>query len=634
MTDRTGSQAGNYHLEHFLGHGAFADVYLGRHIHLGTPAAIKILHTHLQGERVDAFLREAKLVAHLEHPHIIRVLDFDVLNNIPFLVMSYAPGGTIRQRHPKGSALPLKQVVAYVQQLATALQYAHDENIVHRDVKPENILLGRRGELLLSDFGIATFTRDMLQDSPTFSEKTQIAGTIAYMAPEQLQNQVVPASDQYALAVLTYEWIAGERPFQGTYAELIEKHLQAEPTPLRTYAPTLPAEVEQVILTALAKDPDGRYPCVAHFATALTRNCETYASKLAIWEKRHSVVSTALNQSTTIANSLAPATPKPDWLTVQANQPALLLSGTSQEPSAITIAMHKGEEATQLHVTPQKRNDAAFTKSENLQRATPSQGEAEESIRTTQVPVQAALPSRVHLSYQQRRMMVLATILLSVLLIGSLGGALVFMNHNPSKLATHSANPKREQPTSTPVSSPNIEPTHAVAITTPTAKNTSSPTPTSAPTVAATNSQSFTFETSSDQWLTRGHVVNIQSSTMVAHSGTHSLQVVFFSQNQHDLPFIFVRVAPAVAPLVQQTISAWVYVPANSNHNVQGQIYVQDSVFAWHISGLVILQTGWNRLQYSTPSLSGSANQVGLQFVTSPYNSNTTIYIDDVEWSY
>src|SRR5438034_4868604 len=155
MTDRTGQQLGNYRLMRLLGQGGFGDVYLGEHRHLNTPAALKVLHATIGSENVEQFRREARTIARLFHPHILRVLDFDVQEAVPFLVMDYAPGGTLRQRHPRGIPLSLETVVAYVNQIAGALQYAHEEKVIHRDIKPENLLLGRRHELLLSDFSIA-----------------------------------------------------------------------------------------------------------------------------------------------------------------------------------------------------------------------------------------------------------------------------------------------------------------------------------------------------------------------------------------------------------------------------------------------------------------------------------------------
>jgi serine/threonine protein kinase len=147
MADRVGQQLGNYRLIRWLGQGGFAEVYLGEHIHLGTQAAIKVMHTQLAHADVEQFRTEARTIARLVHPHIVRVLEFDVAGTTPFLVMDYAPNGTLRQRYPTGSMLPLSTVISYVKQITDALQYAHDEKFIHRDIKPENMLLGRRGEM-------------------------------------------------------------------------------------------------------------------------------------------------------------------------------------------------------------------------------------------------------------------------------------------------------------------------------------------------------------------------------------------------------------------------------------------------------------------------------------------------------
>src|SRR5437763_14998387 len=137
MADRSGQQLGNYHLIRLLGKGGFAEVYLGEHIYLKTAAAIKVLHTELTSADMESFLNEARTIAHLVHPHIVRVTDFGIENETPILVMDYAPNGTLRQRHPKGTQLPLSLIIPYANQVAGALQHAHNEKLVHRDIKPE-----------------------------------------------------------------------------------------------------------------------------------------------------------------------------------------------------------------------------------------------------------------------------------------------------------------------------------------------------------------------------------------------------------------------------------------------------------------------------------------------------------------
>src|SRR6266496_655996 len=241
MTNYVGQQLGNYHLVRLLGEGGFAEVYLGEHIHLGTQAAIKILHTQLAKDDIDSFRHEARTIAQLEHPHIVRVLDFGVEEKTPFLVMSYAANGTLRQRHPKGSRLPLATIVSYVKQVADALQYAHDEKLIHRDVKPENMLVGKRQEILLSDFGIA-----VMAQSSRYQNAQDMAGTISYMAPEQIQGKPRPASDQYSLGIVIYEWLTGSRPFHGSLTEMVGQHLSVNPPALREKLPTISPAVEEV----------------------------------------------------------------------------------------------------------------------------------------------------------------------------------------------------------------------------------------------------------------------------------------------------------------------------------------------------------------------------------------------------
>ncbi|HZR44540.1 MAG TPA: protein kinase [Ktedonobacteraceae bacterium] len=277
MADYTGQRLGNYQLSRLLGEGGFAQVYLGEHVYLGTQAAIKVLNAQL-GNDLDWFLKEARTIARLVHPNIVRVLEFGVEpnNNTPFLVMDYAPKGTLRQRHSRGTFLPVPTVVSYAKQVAEALQYAHDEKLVHRDVKPENMLLGKNDEVLLSDFGIALMAQTAREPS-----LQDVAGTLAYTAPEQIQGQPRRASDQYSLGIVVYEWLAGELPFKGSLTEVIAQQLTVTPPPLLTKRPTLSPAIEQVVLTALEKDPDKRFGSVRAFALALEQASQLDASPYA-----------------------------------------------------------------------------------------------------------------------------------------------------------------------------------------------------------------------------------------------------------------------------------------------------------------------------------------------------------------
>ncbi len=264
MADRVGQQLGNYRLLRLLGEGGFAQVYLGEQVYLKILAAIKVLHTRLARDDLEGFLSEARTIAALKHPQIVRVLDFGVEGGTPFLVMDFAPGGTLRERLPKGVPLASADILPAVQQVASALQYAHDQRLIHRDVKPENMLLDERGQVMLSDFGIATIAQ-----SSRYQQTEGVAGTAAYMASEQLRGRPRPASDQYSLGIVVYEWLAGERPFQGSFAEIASQHLFVPPPPLHEKLPAILPAVEQVVLRALAKDPTARFASVQDFATAL-----------------------------------------------------------------------------------------------------------------------------------------------------------------------------------------------------------------------------------------------------------------------------------------------------------------------------------------------------------------------------
>ncbi len=261
-----GQHMGSYRLTRLLGSGGGANIYLGEHRFVkATYAAIKIPKDHFNDQEIRQFCKEASTLFRLVHPHIIRVVDFGVEGVTPYLVMDYAPNGSLRERYPKGARVPLETILTYVKHIASALQYAHDERIVHRDIKPENLLVGKQGQVLLADFGIAavmTHTRSMSGEA--------VAGTATYMAPEQFRGKACPASDQYALGIVVYEWLCGQPPFRGTDAfEIAFQHVEKPLPTLHLLLPGVPPAVEQVVQRALTKNPAERFPSVQDFATAL-----------------------------------------------------------------------------------------------------------------------------------------------------------------------------------------------------------------------------------------------------------------------------------------------------------------------------------------------------------------------------
>lgn len=261
-----GQEFGRYTLIRELGQGGYASVYLGVHHYLNTSVALKLLNLFLAShEDVKRFQMEARMLAHLRHRHIVRVLDFGVERGTPFLVMEYALRGNLERYFPPRVALPVGTILPFVLQMASALQYVHNQGLIHCDVKPENMLLGPQHELWLSDFGIA-LTSNVTRNQQFNTH--ELKGSARYMAPEQINGHPFPASDQYALAVMVYEWLCGQAPFQGTALQICLQHLSVPPPHLRDRVPSIPCTVERVLLKALAKDPHQRFAHVQEFAYA------------------------------------------------------------------------------------------------------------------------------------------------------------------------------------------------------------------------------------------------------------------------------------------------------------------------------------------------------------------------------
>jgi len=229
---------GRYTVERELGRGGMASVWLARDLRHERPVAIKVLRAELAGAiGVDRFLREIRLTAALQHPHIVPVLDSGVLENaegnqLPWYAMPYVPGESLRERLRRESYLPVHEAIAIAEGVAGALASAHRLGVVHRDIKPENLLLAG-GEVYVADFGIAKALLDTGGERLT---STGLAlGTPAYMSPEQAMGQPVDGrTDQYSLAGVLYEMLAGEPPFTGPTAQAVVARRLAEPVrPLR-----------------------------------------------------------------------------------------------------------------------------------------------------------------------------------------------------------------------------------------------------------------------------------------------------------------------------------------------------------------------------------------------------------------
>jgi serine/threonine protein kinase len=330
MADRVGQQLGNYRLVALLGQGSYAQVYLGQHVRLPLQVAIKVLHSHLTGREAHHFQQEAETIARLAHPSIVRILDYDVQAGVPFLVMDYAPNGSLRRRYPKGTVIPLPQIVSYVKQIAAGLHYAHDQKVIHRDVKPENILVGRHEEMLLSDFGLAA-----LAHSSASLSTQEAMGTLAYMAPEQIEGYPRAASDQYALGVMVYEWLCGSRPFEGSFSEVMGQHLSIPPPPLRERVQTILRRPEVRLVTLTGTGGIGKTRLAVQLATGLLADFEggVYFVSLAPISDPELVMPT-IAQTLDVKESGT----QPDFQLTKANAIAAICTRLDGLPLAIELA--------------------------------------------------------------------------------------------------------------------------------------------------------------------------------------------------------------------------------------------------------------------------------------------------------
>ncbi|HET9109980.1 MAG TPA: serine/threonine-protein kinase [Ktedonobacterales bacterium] len=259
---------GNYELRRRLGEGGMAQVYLARDVRLGREVAVKVLDRKLAdrpGFR-ERFMREARVAAALDHPNIVPLFDFGETEAL-YLVMPYVSGGSLQDLLAR-TPLPIGEVVTFGSQIADALEYAHQRKVVHRDVKPANMLLHADGRLMLSDFGLAkivnaTHTLQAPRNRPD-------AGTPEYMAPEQVTGNSDSRSDIYGLGVVLYLLLTGRLPFSGSSShEVMQAHLYKDPAPVRRYNPTVPATMEAVVMRAMAKQPAERFQRAGELGAAL-----------------------------------------------------------------------------------------------------------------------------------------------------------------------------------------------------------------------------------------------------------------------------------------------------------------------------------------------------------------------------
>ena len=271
MPEWIGKTIGKVRIDKLVARGGMAEVYLGTHLNLERPVAVKLLHSYIEEEPtlLERFQREAKVVAGLRHPNIVQIFDFDTVDGHPYIVMEYLKGPTLasylRHLHQRKKRIPSDQVASLLSGLTAALDYAHGQGVIHRDIKPSNIVLHNitaeipldkpltKGvEAIVTDFGLVRIV-----DTATQTASGMVSGTPAYMSPEQARgDQVNHRTDIYSLGVVLYEMLAGRVPFEAdNTVTILHMHIHTPPPPIQG----IPAKVQAVIDRALQKNPNDRY---------------------------------------------------------------------------------------------------------------------------------------------------------------------------------------------------------------------------------------------------------------------------------------------------------------------------------------------------------------------------------------
>jgi len=283
MNDLTGTTIERYKILRELGRGGMAIVYRATDTMLDRNVAVKIILTENAGKEkteklLKRFNREAKTLAGLSHPNIVKVLDYGEHESAPYLVMEFISGGALKSRI--GKPIPYREAATLLAPVARALQHAHQQKIVHRDVKPENILINDSDQPMLSDFGILKLVD--VEESHGLTGTGKIVGTPAYMSPEQIRGREVDGrADIYSLGIVFFEMLTGHKPYTAnTPIELSLQHLHNPIPKAKQIVRDLPPEVDQIIAKAMAKNPEDRYPTMAAFAQALDKISGTTAGAI------------------------------------------------------------------------------------------------------------------------------------------------------------------------------------------------------------------------------------------------------------------------------------------------------------------------------------------------------------------
>jgi eukaryotic-like serine/threonine-protein kinase len=323
---------GRYRIERRLGSGGMADVYCATDTHLGREVALKVLHRRFAQDQefVERFRREAKSAAGLQHPNVVGVYDRGEHQGTYYIAMEHLPGRTLKELVAQEAPLAQDRVVALGAQILLAAGFAHRHGVIHRDLKPHNVIVDDAGNAKVTDFGIAR------AGASEMTETGSIMGTAQYLSPEQAQGHAVTAaSDIYSIGVVLYELTAGKLPFEGDSAVAVAlKHLSEPPPPLSQFRPDVDPGLESVIMAALAKDPARRWQTAEEFAQALA----TVGEHLASGSGRR-------GQDTAAFEPIVAPVPVPDGWQPDATAPTQQASDTGPppplSPHAVAVADHE-----------------------------------------------------------------------------------------------------------------------------------------------------------------------------------------------------------------------------------------------------------------------------------------------------